>query len=186
MPILPEEPSVHPNNLFDGDLLVPDTGRCWRVMHTRPRQEKMLARFLLARGVPYFLPCSQRRHLIRGKMYTSFLPIFSGYLFLYGNDDEHHLGVTCRHTASIQMVADQSRFDSEIRQIRTLISCGAPVTAEAKLEPGMVVEIQQGPLKGLQGVIHSSASGRRFVVLVNFLRQGASVMLDDVMLAKVS
>ena len=84
------------------------------------------------------------------------------------------------------MVADQSRFDSEIRQIRTLISCGAPVTAEAKLEPGMVVEIQQGPLKGLQGVIHSSASGRRFVVLVNFLRQGASVMLDDVMLAKVS
>ena len=50
----------------------------------------------------------------------------------------------------------------------------------------MEVEIKQGPLKGLTGTILSSASGRRFVVVVNFLRRGASVMLDDAMLAKVS
>jgi hypothetical protein len=50
----------------------------------------------------------------------------------------------------------------------------------------MAVEIKHGPLKGLSGTILSSVSGKRFVVVVNFLRQGASVMLDDAMLAKVS
>ena len=186
MPILPEEPAVFPEDLFDHDLLNSDRGRKWRLVHTRPRQEKMLARFFRMREIPYFMPCSQKRHIIRGKMFTSFLPIFPGYLFLYADDEEHHIGVTCRHATSVQSIPDQQRFDSDIRQVRTLIACGAPVTAEDKLEPGMEVEIKQGPLRGLTGTILSSVSGRRFVVVVNFLRRGASVMLDDAMLAKVS
>lgn len=186
MPILPEEPATFPEDLFDRDLLAVDSPRKWRLVHTRPRQEKMLARFFRSRGIPYFMPCSQKRHVIRGKLFTSFLPIFPGYLFLYGTDDEHHSGASCRHAASVQHIPDQQRFDADIRQVRTLLACGAPVTAEDKLEPGMEVEIKQGPLKGLHGTILSSVSGRRFVVVVNFLRRGASVMLDDAMLAKVS
>jgi transcription antitermination factor NusG len=119
-------------------------------------------------------------------MFISFLPIFPGYLFLYADDEEHHVGVTCRHAASLQVVPDQVQFDADIRQVRKLIACGAAVTAEDKLAPGMAVEIKHGPLKGLSGTILSSVSGKRFVVVVNFLRQGASVMLDDAMLAKVS
>jgi hypothetical protein len=186
MPILPEEPSTHPEDLFDHDLFVSERGRKWRLAHTRPRQEKVLARFLRSREIPYFMPCSQKRHIIRGKMFISFLPIFPGYLFIYADDEEHHVGVTCRHAASLQVVPDQVQFDADIRQVRKLIACGAAVTAEDKLAPGMAVEIKHGPLKGLSGTILSSVSGKRFVVVVNFLRQGASVMLDDAMLAKVS
>jgi len=43
----------------------------------------------------------------------------------------------------------------------------------------MTVEIQSGPLAGLRGKVLRSASGWRFVVTIDFIQQGASVLLDD-------
>ena len=60
-----------------------------------------------------------------------------------------------------------------------LIESGAPITPEDHLEPGVFVEIQHGALAGLKGRIIRAASGRRFVVEVDFIHRGASVMLDD-------
>jgi ribosomal protein L24 len=45
--------------------------------------------------------------------------------------------------------------------------------------PGDVVEISSGPLAGLTGTIVRTATARRFVVTVDFIQQGASVLLDD-------
>ena len=59
MPILPAEPDRYPADLFSGD---PAGGECaWWVLHTKPRQEKSLARHLQAAGVGYFLPAVARR-----------------------------------------------------------------------------------------------------------------------------
>jgi hypothetical protein len=50
---------------------------------------------------------------------------------------------------------------------------------------GAVVDITSGPLEGLRGTIIRSASGRRFVVRVDFIQQGASVLLEDFALIPV-
>ena len=41
------------------------------------------------------------------------------------------------------------------------------------------MEITTGPLAGLCGTVVRTASGRRFVVRVDFIQQGASVLLED-------
>jgi transcriptional antiterminator RfaH len=76
-------------------------------------------------------------------------------------------------------VADQVGLWHDLRQVRQLIASGAPVTREERLTAGTPVEIHEGPLAGLRGTILRGASGRRFVVQVNFIQQGASVLLHD-------
>jgi len=61
MPILPREPDLLPEELFDG-FYRPESGeRLWWVMHTRPRQDKSLARELWRRRIPFYLPQIARR-----------------------------------------------------------------------------------------------------------------------------
>jgi len=82
-------------------------------------------------------------------------------------------------------VTDQEELWGDLRQINRLIASGAPVMPEDQLVPGMMVEIRSGPLAGLKGKILRTASGQRFVVQVNFIQRGASVLMDDFNLAKI-
>jgi hypothetical protein len=50
---------------------------------------------------------------------------------------------------------------------------------------GATVEIRHGALAGLKGKIIRAASGNRFVVQIDFIQQGASVLLDGFCLEAV-
>lgn len=186
MPILASEPDAFPENLFDSDTVLPTDGRAWWVLHTRPRQEKSLARQLHAEGLPYYLPSVARRSLIRGRVMTAHIPLFPSYLFLLGDDRERVRALTTGRVVRTLAVVDQPRAWHDLRQIQTLIASGTPIRPEDKLEPGILVEIHSGPLCGLQGRILRGASGNRFVVQVDFIQKGASVEIEDYLLSPLN
>jgi len=179
MPFLPPEPNTFPENLFSEDNTSVRNGRAWWVLHTKPRQEKCLARHLLQSHVPFYLPLIERRSLIRGRMLKSHVPLFPGYLFLLGVRDERLAALATHRVVHSLEVSDQQTLWNDLVQVHRLIGTGAPITPEERLEPGDLVEIMRGALAGLKGRIIRAASGRRFVVQVNFIQRGASVMLDD-------
>jgi len=74
----------------------------------------------------------------------------------------------------------------DLGQVSRLIATGAPVTPEARLVPGDLVEIRTGVLAGLTGKVLRVASKNRFVVQVDFIQQGASVELEDFHLSALS
>jgi transcriptional antiterminator RfaH len=186
MPILPAEPDAFPDGLFDGDAPLPDEApRQWWVLHTKPRQEKSLGRQLRAGQIPYYLPQVSRRLSIRGRVMTSHVPLFPGYVFLLAGPEERVAALTTSRVVKDLTVADQEGLWRDLRQISRLLRSGAPVTPEDRLAPGMAVEIKSGPLAGLRGTILEAASRRRFVVAVNFIQRGASVLLDDYTLSPV-
>jgi len=182
MPALAQEPHVCPENLFQGVGFL----GYWSVIHTLPRMEKALARLLNRPGLGFFLPCTQSRTLIRGKIRVAQIPLFSGYLFVKADRDQTANLLRLRQVASIQSVVDQERLFTELKQVHDLIALGAPLTAVDRLAPGMNVDICQGPMRGLRGRIVNTATGRRFVVSIDFIGKGVSVVLDDVMLARCS
>lgn len=183
MPILPAEPDRYPADLFvPGD---PDGDCSWWVLHAKPRQEKSLARHLYSAGVAYYLPTVARRTRIRGRVMTSHLPLFTGYVFLHANASGRIAALASDRVANCIAVHDQSRIWHDLRQVEQLLSSGVPVTPEERLAVGSAVEITTGPLAGLNGVIVRTASGRRFVVRVDFIQQGASVLLDDYALVPI-
>src|SRR5438874_2258527 len=86
MPILPAEPDMFPEDLWEG---IADDEACsarrWYCLHTKPRQEKATARDLRAREVPYYLPQMIREDRTpAGRKIRSLLPLFGSYMFLFG------------------------------------------------------------------------------------------------------
>jgi transcriptional antiterminator RfaH len=180
MPILPAEPDRYPPQLLDLSLSdVPHPDRVWWVLHTRPRQEKSLARRLYSDGIAHYLPAIPRRCQVRGRVLTAHVPLFTSYVFLFANREERLAALTTDRIVQVLDVHDQEQLWHDLRQIERLLACGAAVHAESGLAPGTPVEITTGPLAGLKGTVVRTASGRRFVVRVDFIQQGASVLLDD-------
>ena len=182
MPILPPEPNIHPAALFDGDEPTA-AEQAWWVLHTRPRQEKSLARQLLGAGLSFYLPLRARRGVIRGAVVDSHLPLFTGYLFLFADRGQREAALATRRVARAIPVPEQDALWRDLRQIHLLLQSGLPVTPEEKLGPGAPVEIRSGPLAGLRGTVQRAAAGNRFVVSVDFIQRGASVVIDDFALA---
>jgi len=185
MPILPAEQNCFPESLLAAATPPEMAGRIWWVLHTRPRQEKSLARQLLASAVPFYLPLVSRRLRVRGRPLTSHMPLFTSYLFLLAARDDRLVALATSRVVRCLPVANQEGLWRDLRQVHLLLRSGVPVTPEERLAPGMLVEIRNGPLAGLKGTILQAASQRRFVVAVDFIQRGASVLLDDCSLVPV-
>jgi transcription antitermination factor NusG len=184
MPILPAEPDLFPPTLFGDTLSFPTDGRLWRALHTKPRQEKSLARQLHQSQMAYYLPMIARPCLVRGRRVTSYVPLFPGYCFVLGNDQERIKALATGRVVRSLEVPDQGQLWDDLRQVNTLIRSGAPITPEGHMVPGTPVEIHTGALAGLHGVIIRRANQHRLVIQVDFLQRGASVELEDFMVAK--
>jgi transcriptional antiterminator RfaH len=179
MPLLAAEPDLYPPDLFQQGSQSFSHEEHWWVLHCRPRQEKALARQLREHRVPFYLPIIARRLRIRNRNLTSHVPLFPGYLFMLANREQRTAALTTNRVVHTLQVGDQGKLWSDLCQVQHLIATGAPITPEDRLAPGSAVEIKCGPLAGLKGKILRNATGRRFVVEVDFIQRGASVMLED-------
>ena len=82
-------------------------------------------------------------------------------------------------------VPDSLELTNDLRQLRRLIETGAPVTPEDRLEPGMRVLVRSGPFQGIEGYVLKRFTETRLLVAVNFLKQGASVQIEDCQLTRI-
>jgi len=178
MPILDAEPSVYPDNLLD-ELAVTDTERCWWVVYTRARQEKALARQLHALGVPFYLPLVPKVSMMGGRRVKSLLPLFSSYVFMFGDDVERIKTCDTKRVAHMFAPSSAQYVTRDLRYVRSLIELGVPLTVEARLLPGQRVRVKHRALLDVEGVIVSRRGGDQLVVAVNFLQQGVSILIDD-------
>jgi transcriptional antiterminator RfaH len=182
MPVLPPEPTVCPLDLFAADA-DPLTDQCWWAVHTRPRAEKSLARKVRGQGVSYFLPLHRTRPAA-GRGPVAHLPLFPGYLFLFGDADARLRALETNLVASVLSVPDQRELADDLRRIHQVLTSGAPIRPEPELEPGAAVEITAGPLAGLRGRVLRRGPRPRLYVEVRLLRQGVSVEIESWMVER--
>src|SRR6516162_8251751 len=96
MPTLAAEIDIFPSDLLDREEWTHDAeDRCWWALYTRSRREKELMRRLRALEIPFYGPTIERRgRSPQGRVRTSFIPLFSNYVFLYGNASERYKPLT--------------------------------------------------------------------------------------------
>jgi transcriptional antiterminator RfaH len=180
MPLLPMETFVFPDDLLS---LHPTPGEdCWWVLHTRPRAEKALARKLLGQELPYFLPLYKKQWRSRGRLLCSYVPLFTGYLFLRGDHEARRQALETNLVANCLTVPDPQQLRADLFGVHQLMTSGAPLTPEERLQPGTRVEIVSGPLAGLEGTVLRAGSRMRFYVEVKFLQQGVSAEVEGWMI----
>ncbi len=184
MSILGAETTLYPETLLDP--AGPRTSdRQWMVVYTKARQEKALARDLLHREIPFYLPVVKGTWLYRGRRRARYLPLFAGYVFLYGSEAERIGSLTTNHISRVLSVPDPEELVRELRNLRQLIAAKAPLTVESRLAPGRRVRVRQGPFAGIEGTVLVRRGETRLLVSINFLQQGASVEIDDFQLEPI-
>jgi transcriptional antiterminator RfaH len=181
MPILKEEPSVYPETLLDA-LPAEVAGRRWLAIYTKARQEKSLARELWKYHIPFYLPLVRKASVSRGRKRTSLMPLFGGYVFLFGSEEERVRSLATNRISRVLTVEDPDQLVFDLRQLRQLIAANAPLTVESRMGPGQQVRVRQGAFAGLEGIVLKRHGQTRLLVSINFLQQGASVEIDDFML----
>lgn len=150
----------------------------WWVAHTKPRQEKALAWDIFHSGGNYFLPMYEVSKRSRKRRWTSILPLFTGYVFLCG-DEKHRLrALETNRIAKLIPVPDQAGLVKELTRIRQLLAGGVSIDLYPGLTRGSACRIRTGSLVGLEGQVERRKGRARFIVNVTILGQGAAVEID--------
>lgn len=153
------------------------TGQWW-VAHTKSRNEKALAHDLIRSKISYFLPMSWKVRRRSRRTIRSLLPLFSGYLFFCGEENQRIELLRTDRVANLIEVKDQEKLLGELLQIEQALRAGAPLTPYKYIKVGQQCRVIAGPLLGLQGIVVRSRGATRLVLQVNMLGQAASVEID--------
>lgn len=185
MPILPKQRDVFPDGLLGApgslqDALIAATAR-WVVFYTLAKREKDLMRKLAAAAIPFYAPLVRRRlHSAGGRVRTSYVPLFPGYVFSLLDDEQRRSALATNTISRWLSVPDERMLEDDLRGIRRLIEADRPLTPESLIQPGQAVRVKSGPLRGLEGTVLKRQGRERLMVAIRFLNQGASIELEDI------
>jgi transcription antitermination factor NusG len=157
----------------------------WWVAHTKSRNEKALAHDLKAKNISYFLPMTWRVHRHSHRTIKALLPLFTGYLFFCGSENERVELLKTNRVANLIEVKDQENLIHELVRFEQALRAGAPLTPHKYLRKGQWCRVIAGPLLGLEGIIVQTKGDTRLVLQINLLGQAASVEIDIDMIEPV-
>jgi transcriptional antiterminator RfaH len=178
MPLLAPEPACFPADLLtDPNNLAARPGR-WLAVYTKAKAEKALARYLRGRSVAHYLPVSTHTWKNKGRTFTSQLPLFPGYVFVYGDEDQRVAALESNLISKVLPVPDQRRLYTDLCRVERMLAAEMPVVRADALVPGQPIRISAGPFEGLEGTLLHQGGQLRLVVEVAFLRQAVSVEVE--------
>lgn len=162
----------------------------WYAIHTKPRQEVLAQTTLAREGLETFYPKLKRRRTIRRVRRWVTGPLFPNYIFAQFDPT-----LSARLVKYADGVTNIVSFggkpaivdDAIITAIQTHATEDVVLVEASPFRPGDVVEIQTGPMRGLQGVFEREMSDRdRVIILLDTLAQGARVQVGRDQLEKVT
>ena len=179
MPILAKEPEIFPNGLLDEETPCPD-GENWYAIHTISRREKDLMRRLRLQKIAHYGPMAEsRKRSPNGRIRTSYLPLFRGYIFVRGTEEDRYNTVATGCVSNCLEVTDSAELFADLKQIRLVNRDGFDIRPEPRPLVGRRAIVRSGPMTGAEGTITQTHSQHRLTVMVSFMQQGASVVIDE-------
>ena len=150
----------------------------WFVLHTRSRQEKVIAEALDAQGVGCFLPLVSKLRYYGKRKAKSIVPLFPGYVFMRGQRDDAFTVDRMNRIVQIIDVPDQDALAWELQNIAKAVELDVPLGSYAYIREGTAVVVTAGPFKGLEGIVSNAVNDKRFVLQVDALAQGMCLEID--------
>jgi transcriptional antiterminator RfaH len=169
-------PTAHPQ--IDEPAWMEQAPGRWWVIHTRARNEKAVAAALERCRIRYYLPLIGVRHTYAKAKVTFRLPLFPGYLFLCGNEDERDVAWRTNRVANVLEVEDQEQLRAELTQVCRVVESGEAVALYPALRAGQRCRVTDGPLRDLEGVVIRHGRQWRMYLSVTMLGQSAIVEVD--------
>ncbi len=125
----------------------------WWVAHTKSRNEKALASQLQLRNISYFLPMHWKVSKKRSRTFRSLLPLFMGYLFFCGDEEDRLEVLRTNRVANIIVVNDQDAFVADLLPIERVLKQGEDIRPHNYIKTGQKCRVVAGPLLGTEGIV---------------------------------
>jgi transcription antitermination factor NusG len=152
----------------------------WYALQVRPRSEWMVEANLRNKGYTPFLPTYKSKRRWSDRIKTLDVPLFPGYLFcqfdvrtrlpiLKTPGVSHIVGIG-KNPEPIDLV--------EIEAIRRVVKSGVVYEPHPYVTVGQFVQVEQGSLCGLTGLVTDLRHDSRLIISVNLLMRSVSVEID--------
>jgi len=132
----------------------------------------------MGKNISYFLPMTWKVQRRSNRTIRSLLPLFGGYLFFCGGENQRVETLRTNRVANIIEVKDQETLLNELVQFEQALRAGAPLTPYKYIRAGQRCRVIAGPLFGLEGIVVKTKNVMRLVLQIDMLGQAASVEID--------
>ena len=177
--------SENPPMVWPEDKSITDFEGTWWVAHTKSRNEKALAWQMAKAGISYFLPMTMKVSKNKQRTVRSLLPIFTGYVFFCGNEEQRLTVLKTNRIANLIAVRDQAELVHDLAPIELVITEGMDLKPHNYIEAGTKCRVLAGPLLGTEGIVETTSDKMRLILQVDMLGQATSVEIDADMIEKI-
>lgn len=152
----------------------------WFAILARTGREANATLVLKNLGYECYMPISKSIRRWSDRVKESEVPLFPGYFFCRMNP---HNRLPVLTTPGVMQIVGVGKTpiaieEEEIAAIQRAGKSGIPITPWPYIEVGHVARIQEGPLKGLTGIVVKIKAGAKLVLSVSLLRRSVAVEID--------
>ena len=160
----------------------------WYALQVRPRFEKHVQMHLEDKGYEVFYPTFTTTRQWSDRVKSLSFPLFPGYVFCRFNV---HARLPILITPGVNQVVGAGKTptvvdEGELSAIRRVMQSGVAAQPWPYLRVGETVQIENGPLEGMTGIVTRIKNSCRLVVSVSLLMRSVSVELDSHWIKPVS
>ena len=153
----------------------------WYAIVTRSRHEKVVAEQLWQKEVECFLPLQEILSKWKDRYKKIQRPLFPGYLFVHVLIEKRRLDIL-KVPSVVRIVEFEGHATSipetQVEAIKRLIFSTLPYDPYPYIEPGDIVEIIRGPLRGLRGTLLEKKGVHQFILSIDLIQQAVSCEID--------
>lgn len=153
----------------------------WYAIHTRSRHERKVEAELDRQAFEAYLPEYRTISRRRDRRKEISRPLFPGYLFVHTTMDPARRLAILQTDSVVRIVGTGHRPvpvpAHEIESIRILLRAAPDAGPCVPLERGQLVQVVEGPMRGVVGVVER-ARRRRIVVTVELVGRAVAATLD--------
>lgn len=160
-----------------------DNTKKWFVIQTKPRQEKIVHRQILLKGVESYLPLMEKIKLWSDRKKKIQIPMFSGYVFVYADETERVQAISNTSGAIRYLFYEKKPAvinEKEMILIKQALVEPEKISIEEKrINKGDLIVVTKGPFKGMKGYVNDFRGKYKLTVNLEELSYSFSIILNS-------
>jgi transcription antitermination factor NusG len=152
----------------------------WLALYVKPKQEFKAKSELDYININNYLPVVTRIRQWNDRKKKIDEPLIKGYIFIYADEKERLISLET--SSVVKCLFDHGRParipDWQIISLQNMLTHEGEIKVFDGLIQGILVEIIEGPFKGVQGVIEKSGTENRLAVSIELLNRSVVVHLS--------
>ena len=154
--------------------------RGWYAAQLRPKSEYYVTQLLAGKGYEPFVPMYQRRRRWSDRVVKQLVPLIPNYVFFHVTPES--LGMLVTTPRVIRIVGAPrcpwSIPEHEIEALRRIDALRLNAEPWPFFREGQIVQILDGPMSGVRGVLLRVKNEHRLIVSVTLLQRSVAVEID--------